>query len=296
MPRRPAYHPGDSLELMLDTLCNTFGGILLLGILVILLLRTAGERADQSLHTPSSMDALRAELNALRQEVGHLRAALAEAPPWNPDHAPALEAQIQLAESERQAAADRGAALSEQAAAALAQAENARRDADQSTHRLAAARARLQRARQLPKAPQTPQAMPGSGELHVTHKTFISLVVRYGRVYLWHDYDPNGYRRGLNTRDFIVLEDTPDGLVTAPRLMAGLPVRENPDLLDQLAKLLGRFPPDRYVLQISLHPDSFNEFQSLKTCIIQLNYKYKSLINSEYGSVFDRGGTDARVQ
>ena len=35
--RRPAENPADSLELLLDTICNTFGGVLFIALLVALL-------------------------------------------------------------------------------------------------------------------------------------------------------------------------------------------------------------------------------------------------------------------
>lgn len=50
MRRKPA--PTDSLELLLDTICNTFGGILFIAILVVLLLQMTPGSSQESDQTP----------------------------------------------------------------------------------------------------------------------------------------------------------------------------------------------------------------------------------------------------
>lgn len=48
MRRRRRTTSADSLELLLDTICNTFGGVLFIAILVVILLRMTGESEEET--------------------------------------------------------------------------------------------------------------------------------------------------------------------------------------------------------------------------------------------------------
>jgi hypothetical protein len=68
--------PASSLDLLLDTICNTFGGVLFIAILVVLLLQMSGqsgansaidaEKQQQFLESQSQLEELRARLKTLR--------------------------------------------------------------------------------------------------------------------------------------------------------------------------------------------------------------------------------------
>jgi hypothetical protein len=81
--KRRALVPADSLELLLDTMCNTFGGIILIALLVALLSRTGGpsEEAPASHALYEQRIALaEGELEALRKEAGTWAASNNTAP------------------------------------------------------------------------------------------------------------------------------------------------------------------------------------------------------------------------
>jgi hypothetical protein len=67
-----------SLELLLDTICNTFGGVLFLAILICVLLRMASPLeqlvAEHDRTTPEEMQALELQLDALVAEIETLQA------------------------------------------------------------------------------------------------------------------------------------------------------------------------------------------------------------------------------
>jgi virulence-associated protein VagC len=68
MRRRTASSIEDSTELLLDTICNTFGGILFISLLVVLLLNTSGPSSSrEAQYTQASLDLL--ELDNLRDEL-----------------------------------------------------------------------------------------------------------------------------------------------------------------------------------------------------------------------------------
>lgn len=69
--RRRSRPPRDSLDLLLDTMCNAFGGIVLIAILVALLIEKPGEGEKATPVTREELAALRkaAELERLEEEI-----------------------------------------------------------------------------------------------------------------------------------------------------------------------------------------------------------------------------------
>lgn len=64
---------GDSLELLLDVICNLFGAVIFIALLTALLVRVGGRpepAAAESLLSPDEVIALRAEVDALRGRLG----------------------------------------------------------------------------------------------------------------------------------------------------------------------------------------------------------------------------------
>ena len=80
MKRRPPAY--SSLELLLDTICNTFGGVLFLAILVCILLRNTGHSTSVGQGTPQFTEADVLDLVRRQQELetalDGLRAATSE--------------------------------------------------------------------------------------------------------------------------------------------------------------------------------------------------------------------------
>ena len=70
MSRRRAVKQ-DSLELLLDTICNTFGGVLFIAIMVVMLLQNAGQGPETVVPAPSpeELEARTEQLATLSAEV-----------------------------------------------------------------------------------------------------------------------------------------------------------------------------------------------------------------------------------
>lgn len=70
---RGSRESGDSLELLLDVICNLFGAIIFIALLTALLVRAGGRpepAAGESTRTPDEVIVLRAEVDALRGRLG----------------------------------------------------------------------------------------------------------------------------------------------------------------------------------------------------------------------------------
>lgn len=79
----------DSFDLFLDTICNTFGGIIFLAILVAILIQTRSvlhqpEQKDQTTHTRQEIRELQTRLAAAQSSVERLTSELASLPEINP--------------------------------------------------------------------------------------------------------------------------------------------------------------------------------------------------------------------
>jgi hypothetical protein len=77
--RNSRANNGDSLDLLLDTICNTFGGIVFISLLVVILANVTGKGAsieppDQASHT--RLVALRRELEAARDKLQRMQSVV----------------------------------------------------------------------------------------------------------------------------------------------------------------------------------------------------------------------------
>lgn len=81
--------PSDSFDLFLDTICNTFGGIIFLAILVAILIQTRSvvhqpEQKDQTTQTREEARELQTRLAAVDSSVQQLQRVLKSMPEMNP--------------------------------------------------------------------------------------------------------------------------------------------------------------------------------------------------------------------
>lgn len=294
----------DSLELLLDTICNTFGGVLFIAILVIILTQLTGKTRrpePQEAGSPEAVRLLGDKIARLRAEIATLRQVRSTQE--------LLEDQLAstdnktLAETRTQIRATRDALATERDQLLL---DIVRREAQRREHRNAAAalmrqvaaaahdlediRARAQKER----ATRTREArMP---TVHETHKRPVPAVIRYGRLYIWHRYERSGERVGLNTEEFVILGEDADGVLTSPKPTAGIPLTAGDSLADTIAERLRGFDSEHAYIDAAVRPDSFAHFQYLRNALVKLGYEYRLLPLQEETTLLDRGGTQKGVQ
>lgn len=299
--RRRRAAAGDSLELLLDTICNTFGGIVFIALLIVLLLRETGIRRDEPSETlpPAELETLAGRLEAVNAELVALRTAQADLARRAAEYAPAetrdlLERRGQLEERTAQLRADRDATTVANATASAAVAQ-ANVELDRQGEEL---REQTRRATKLEtelRDVRTAKAEEIRNPV-VRQKTAfrsIGLVVRYGRMYVWHRYDASGNRAGLNTDEFVVVESRSNGLVTRPDPTKGVPLSSAEAASAVLARLHG-FRPGTCYFEIIVRPDSFEQFAVLRDALIGAGYEYRLMPTDD--AIVDRGGSDGRVQ
>lgn len=302
MRRRPAGE--SSLELLLDTICNTFGGVLFIAMLVAVLVQNsslAPSAAPDPGPSAAELIAGQSELADLLDRLAALRAAAAQqsellrqfAMPENT----ALLDELKSVTAQRDALLDRRLRLVEAAAERQVRIDQIAEElrqldtrlkqvGDELTEAEAALRSEIAARTQSARLPR----------LRNTFKQEIGIIVRYGRLYLWHRYGPSGVREGLNTDEFVVLGPTSRGIRTTPKPYAGVPIAGDETARAAIRGRLARFDPAWAYLAVVVWDDSFAHFQDLKTVLIDASFEYRLMPLIEGESIYDRGGPGGRVQ
>lgn len=312
-----------SLELLLDTICNTFGGVLFIAMLVALLLQTSKKNAVASLSSDAlpqpairksdlirlatHADELVSEIAQLEKELSQVRDFVKRlATPEIQESLASLhlvqekqrlleQARVEILASisaDHAAAATASAAaqqLTEGAKAAEASAAGAAaslKDAQEKNRSL------LQSAIQLAKQQREKSVVQSTGKApreRDTEKREFGLLLRYGRIYRTHIH--TGIWRTVNTADFHV-EKSLDGNKATAKPGAGISMSDE-GAAASIAKLLGDYPATGWYPCIVVHPDSYDVFQSLKSTLVAKGYEYRVVATDK--PVTDRGGA-GRVQ
>jgi uncharacterized protein YlxW (UPF0749 family) len=324
MSRRVA--PEDSsLELLLDTICNTFGGILFLAMLVALLLTQTQRRTSTESHnaaprtalTPAEVARLERRAQDLQEESRRIESLIDDLQrmterlfdPKQAELARRLanaEARIAVLESERAALLARIAdAQASAVRASTAAADDAKR-LERTRSAVKAAEQRLAEAKQaratlLQTASTVASTFEDAATIETagkaprereTDKRELAVMLKYGRLYQMHRF--SGDDRSVNTTDFIVREDD-DYNRARPRPSAGIDLTAA-GAADRVSRMFTSFPRQAWYACLVVHPDSFAEFLALKTWLVSHGYEYRLFPAAE--PVVDRGAgpRDARVQ
>ena len=313
-----------SLELLLDTICNTFGGVLFLAMLVSLLLTQTRKRTESESESADPVPAVSAadlvrldtEAEELEQQIQQLEKLVGDVEGMagefaEPDYKEKLEAMQTVEREQRTLAAKRVRILSDiadaQAAAARAGAQTATTqrqqkaaDADQSQAENRLEQAKLEREQLIQSAIAIQKTLEETTSVKTTgrapreretSKQEFGAVLKYGRMYLMHVYKSGD--REVNAEEFVVTT----GLVhntAEPKPSAGLDLRTSDSLQSKIRQRLIKHPPGSWYLCLIVHPDSFEEFLSLKAAIVSLGYEYRLMPTNK--GVMDTGGSGGNVQ
>lgn len=301
MSRRQA-ETGGSLDLLLDTICNTFGGVVFIALLVVLLLRLSPVKGGSSSGHASALSAVVAQWeNVLGNRYEALMSdarALAnnESIDGGMD---VIEALKELAEAEFDAKKQLGDALLslgevEQNLASTAERLDviqANRIRVEKEHEHVAASVAVLEARQvslrerLEKAKDLiprPAILDRPLELPVERRDSndqVTLFLKYGRLYFPFD------RSGVNAREFMIKRGWVFN-VAKPKPYEGIPVNSDGSSNNAIEQRLRVFPPGQFFLHLIVCEDSFAYFQGLKAHLSGLGYRYHLTPLQEGGSLW----------
>jgi hypothetical protein len=296
--------PADSLELLLDTICNTFGGIIFIALLVVVLLMISGKREDPRSLPSDVVNAAAAkdQLESLLRLKDRLESSLEKqsrvvSTLTQEDRSQNLATyQYELARNSQLEAEI--SVLKEQIGQSQKEDEEIARRMkelrskqatieEQSTH-LQQSLAQQKSARR--KTLRMP-VVRSAGQ-----KQEITVVIQFNRLYFWHRYSPDGNKEGLNWDDFLVLSENAEGVVTSPNPNCGLPVEGTSESQLQMVQSLKRFRPSNSYLAIVVRPDSYGSFQHFRNAAVASGFEYRLIPATSEDRFVDRGGKGGFVQ
>lgn len=256
MSRRRRHQP-DSLELLLDTMCNTFGGIIMIALLIALLSRDS--EADAK-----GIQSFRKQLEQTQQqtaEAERLQKRILESADTNVVSAVALLKERE--ELQRAIEADRQLAASN---AALQASISATNDAGELERLLGQKQTQEKEERaiqeQIQRETSSRQRQLRMPRERVTGKKTFYVIVRHGKFYPVY-FMREGQRE--RNRQSIHWETTVDGDSATPQPAAGIDA-------GPLARILNEVPAQMYLIHFLVYDDSFPAFLAARQIPLARGY------------------------
>lgn len=278
---RKSAPSGDSLDLLLDTICNTFGGILFIAMLVAILTnQVSRDVAPKSPSAESSRELrkLRGELTKSDSRLTKLRQAVRQKEDLERRFASSeslglLESIRSLDETSDDLLKDRSQQLAD-VAESQADLEETARELERIAQQMAEAQERLRLEKQQLETEASLRSrtsqVPRQRE---TQKAQIPFFLKAGRFCGYVSRDENG-QLVRNEEETKISEPEPGSQFLEPIEGAGLAVADDGSNAAQIAERLSTFDKNQHFLSIYVFQDSFAHFETLKNEIIRGGFEY----------------------
>lgn len=305
MGRRRKRTNSSSLDLFLDTICNAFGGIMFLSILISLLLQMRSDEKESHtnpLLTAEEFDNLQSEIKRLGEEntritqsIQLLQDALIPASPANHE-AERLKLQIDSAQEDLDTIAKSRTELVERLGALTGSnlaMEKQVREAGEDLTRLETALEKSNRDWQ--KAIATRTRLTELPKTKSTSKANVLLGLRYGKMYLISNLQGGNFSADKWNKDHVL--STQFLGVTSIRLRQDAGWRVDSTSFQTIAEQLFRsVSSDQYFMSIAVWPDSYEQFEAVKQTLIAKGFEYDLLPLGDVDAVTVGSGGEATVQ
>ncbi len=300
--RRRQTDDNASLDLLLDTICNTFGGVLFISMLVVVLLSTS-PAASTTLAPPDEKveaDLINWEkqLADTRREMTSLRAALAAQREMakavlDPNIRELLEERRQQQLQRTNQEDDKLRLLQD---VSLAQIEINRIAGlmAELTRAMQTAAKNLQRAdEQLQQEVALRTRSAKLPRMRRTKKEPVLMFLRNGRLTSYHAQQPDGSLAA----NPLEVEERKDGagFFLQPRKNAGLVVEPGniaPAEVAKIEKKIRGFDAEKHFIAIIVWPDSFASFSAVKDALVRAKFEYRLIPFAENAKAYLGEGAD----
>jgi hypothetical protein len=282
MKRRRSPDP-NSLDLLLDTICNTFGGVLFVALLVVILVRMGGnvskasridgETAEDTSPIQAQLARREAQLKSLQVALQERQATLAELEKNDAlDHAHraiALRREVDDLSARRAENISKLTSASEENSKRERQLSNTVSEIAQLNTEVSQLQGEVLHERQLrSRTARLPV-------LHETSKTELPAILRFGRLYFPFSSNEDVFARKLDLDDFVVLEHSEKVTRVQPKPYAGIIVDTSEASEQEINSRLSAFGKDSIYLAIGVWEDSFAQFTEVKDILVQRGIEYR---------------------
>ena len=302
--------PTDSLELFLDIICNTFGGILFILLFVVLLLKSTEKRyfdnnvdknhQEAIMELSARLESVNADIEAIEKQRSVISKNLETInQPTKESASQILKEQTdlfdQLLEEEANLKQDveRIQEQLNEKNNLVDEELNLQQHADDLEKRIEEMEIKKRSAR---KIERREQSMP---QLRDSETAYIGLVLCFGRLYKLHNISPyNKKSRELNTDEFVVVKTSFDECHVSPKPWCGIDLRNIDSAEHEIRKIVSPFPTADYRIALIVCDDSFRYFGPVSAVLKQLGFMIEPVVFSEFveWGISDRGGYSAKAQ
>ena len=297
MRRRRKTAPGSSLDLFLDTICNAFGGIMFLSILIAVLAQLRGNPSSTTSEGPAISHAQADEFNnridSLEQERATTLAVIdtLEAQTAGEDQVAILEVQqkVKSSRTRLEQATSEQIETSQKVSNIQSKAQVIRDSIDELDRQLLESKAALaDKSKAVDEALDANEQKMELPTVRTTSKRNLIFVMRYGKLYLVSDVLNPG--SGGFYSPHVIERNVGQGVRIAPRRDAGWTVTDSEDEAAFKTMVISN-PPSNTFLSCAVWPDSFEKFGVFKELLIQLGYDYDLIpVDDVEDLLIGRGG------
>lgn len=280
MGRRSNSNSTGSLDLFLDTICNAFGGIVFISILISVLAQMQGgatseedtpspspQNAAEIAQQTSALEAKRAQLIAMIQKI--------ERDQLGGDQTDLLDMLKKLEESQKKLddVVSQQVKASQKLSDIEAEKAKLQEEADKIAREIGDARAALvTHTKSLGDALDAIEQKVQLPKVRTTRKSNVLLAMRYGKLYLISDVA----KKEANElyADHVDSSITQNGISIRPKQDAGWPWSESQSQARFRAAIANKKATENF-LTVAVWPDSFDTFGEFKQTIVELGYEYE---------------------
>ena len=280
MGRRRGTPSNSSLDLFLDTICNAFGGIMFLSILISLLVQLKGKEssstADRRSASAEKLDEMRQRTESLARKKQQLSSAIAilESSLAGPesDEILSLQERASLINQNNENEAKNQLQLTEKISSLIDEINTKKQELEDLDLALMNARTTArEKSSAMDDALDANEPKTEIPSVRSTSKGNVLFAMRFGKVYLVSD--PDSLTDELNSKHVNVTKTLG---ITRVQLKsnAGWDLSEAQGR-SQFEGTISNIEPASKFLSIAVWPDSYQEFSDLKAKLIQKGYDYQ---------------------
>jgi hypothetical protein len=302
MSRRRQRVQTSSLDLFLDTICNAFGGIMFISILISILIQMRGDSSEtnarQNAITEVTAIDQQSKVKQLQHQVRILSETVTERERllFNEDSAESTELLAKkdlLVESLEKIQQDQQRLLDTTAAKTI-EIQKSQMELQNLSQRLTDARLAVsERSKELDEALDSVETTTTLPKVASTFKGNLMFAMRYGKLYLITDVDGTG-SNGIHSQH-----------ATSVNLGVGVQVRlkqaagwglDSPQDMAALDRVLQKHLSSETFISVAVFSDAHEDFSRFKAKLIQMQYDYDLLPLDNPDTLMIVQGGSATVQ
>ncbi|HCS51632.1 hypothetical protein [Rubinisphaera sp.] len=291
----------DSLELLLDTICNMFGGIVFISLLVVLMLDssrglvpTHEEPIDEV-----EIQKLKEDLTIAKTELERVHQARIQQieflAKYVPDDLQDRLLELETLSDQHSGLEKKSLELRENNFETLTALNHTKQSLNSSAEKHDKLNSEVQKLTSEVDAVIDEQSVsfPRAGRKYGV--TAIQVSIRFNRLYFRHDLAELHIGNWLpNLEDYVITENDTEFFQVQVRPTGGIDLSDKSHARILIRERLRNYSTSNWSISMTLWPDSFESFRPLREVLSELGYNFTAITPDS--AVYDRGGEDRLFQ